>query len=343
MRNIFISVSQDLFMKKVLITGGAGFIGYHLAKHLLNGEEIKIVLADNLWRGQMDEDLKDLLKDKRISFLQADVASQEFYSSLDKEFDHIYHLAAVNGTKLFYEIPQEVLRINTLSLIYLLEWAKTLDKKPKICFTSSNEAYAGALSAFNSLPIPTPENVPLIIEDTYNPRWSYGATKAIGEMFVIYYSKAYNIPAVIVRPHNFYGPRAGFGHVIPQMSERLTKKQDPFTVYGSDETRTFCYITDAVEAMQMLMDSPVTNKLPAETFHIGDVEEITMLNLANKLFEVTGFKPKNLDIQEELAGSVKRRLADISKIKSAIGWEPKTTLDKGLQLTYDWYKDKFKQ
>ncbi|MDP4039119.1 MAG: GDP-mannose 4,6-dehydratase [Candidatus Pacearchaeota archaeon] len=328
-------------MKKILLTGGAGFIGYHLAKHLANQEDVKIILADNLWRGQMDEDLKELLKNEKVEFLEADVTDPKFYESLSKDFDQVYHLAAVNGTKLFYEIPQEVLRINTLSLIYLLEWARNLDKKPKICFTSSNEAYAGALSAFNSLPIPTPEAVPLIIEDTYNPRWSYGATKAIGEMFVIYYSKAYNIPAVIVRPHNFYGPRAGFGHVIPQMSERITKKENPFIVYGSDETRTFCYITDAVEAMQILMDSPVTDKIPAETFHIGATDEINMLDLAKKLFEVTGYNPEKLDIKPGLAGSVKRRLADITKIKSSVKWEPRTSLDEGLKKTYEWYKNKF--
>jgi nucleoside-diphosphate-sugar epimerase len=328
-------------MKKILITGGAGFIGYHLAKHILKEKDVQITLADNLQRGVLDDDLKNILKDQRISLLKSDVTSPDFYNSLDKDFDHIYHLAAVNGTKTFYEIPQEVLRINILSLIYLLEWARHLDKKPKICFTSSNEAYASALSAFNQLPIPTPENVPLVIEDTYNARWSYGATKAIGEMFVIYYSQAYNIPSVIVRPHNFYGPRAGFGHVIPQMSERIVQKQDPFTVYGSDETRTFCYISDAVEAMQMLMDSPSINKLPAETFHIGASEEINMLDLAKKLFQTTGFEPEKLNIKPGLAGSVKRRLADISKIKSSINWTPKVSLDEGLKKTFDWYKNKF--
>lgn len=325
-------------MKKVLITGGAGFIGYHLAKLLLKDEDIKIVLADNLQRGKFDEDFAELIKDKRISFIRGDVANPDFYKTLDNDFDHVYHLAAVNGTKLFYEIPHEVLRINTLSLIYLLEWAKNLDKKPKICFTSSNEAYAGALSAFGELPIPTPENVPLVIEDTYNPRWSYGSTKAIGEMFVIYYSKAYNIPAVIVRPHNFYGPRAGYGHVIPEMSERIMKKEDPFTIYGSDETRTFCYIDDAVEAMQILMDSSVTNTLPAQTFHIGDTDEITMEELAKKLFYVTGFSPKKTEIKPGLAGSVKRRLADINKIIKSVGWKPTTKLEDGLKKTFEWYK-----
>lgn len=327
-------------IKKILINGGAGFIGLHLAKHLLAEKNTYVSLVDNLQRGQMDKDFDNLLKEERISFIKGDVTNPEFYNSLGKDFNHVYHLAAVNGTKNFYDIPHEVLRINTLSLIYLLEWAKSLDKKPKICFTSSNEAYAGALSAFNSLPIPTPENVPLIIEDTYNPRWSYGATKAIGEMFVIYYSKAYNIPSVIVRPHNFYGPRAGFGHVIPQMIERIIKKEGSFVVYGADETRTFCYIDDAVKAMQMLMDSKSTNSFPAQTFHIGATEEINMEELAKKLFEVTGYSPERIEKKPGMAGSVKRRLADITKIKEAVNWQPTTSLEAGLKKTFDWYKDK---
>ncbi len=325
-------------MKKILITGGAGFIGYHLSQHLLQNENNEITLVDNLQRGKMDKNFKDLLNNPRVNFIKADLTDLGFYKTLDTDFNHVYHLAAINGTKLFYEIPQEVLRINALSLIYILEWIKKLTKKPKLCFTSSNEAYASALSAFGQLPIPTPENVPLVIDDTYNPRWSYGGTKLIGELFVINYAKAYNLPAVIVRPHNFYGPRAGYDHVIPEFCQRIMDKISPFTVYGTDETRTFCYITDAVKAMQILMDSPATDKQPIETVHIGDTEEITMLDLAKKMFTVTGWSPQSIGQKQSLAGSVKRRLADISKIKNLVGWQPEISLEEGLKKTFDWYQ-----
>jgi len=323
---------------KILITGGAGFIGYHLARHLLKNQANTLVLVDNLQRGRMDEDFKNLLEDSRVSFVQADLTDPAFYKTLAVDFDHVYHLAAVNGTKLFYQIPEEVLRINTASLILILEWIRNLAKKPKLCFTSSNEAYASALEAFNQLPIPTPEAVPLVISDPYNPRWSYAATKLIGELFVIHYAKAYGFPAVIVRPHNFYGPRAGYDHVIPEMSQKIIAQTDPFIIYSPEETRTFCYVTDAVQAMQMSMDSSATNNHPIETLHIGNTDEITMLDLAKKMFAAGNWTPKELEFKPSPPGSVKRRLADISKIKNLVGWEPETSLEKGLKATFEWYK-----
>lgn len=326
-------------MKKILITGGTGFIGYHLSRHLLDiyGNNVELVLVDNLQRGRMDNDFKRFLEDKRVKFLNFDLTDQTSYEKLGEKYDHVYHLAAINDTKLFYEMPHEILRINTLSLIYMLEWFRKKSAQGQFCFASSSEAYAGALNAFVTPPIPTPERVRLVVEDPYNPRWSYAATKLIGEPFLIHYAKAHNFRALIVRPHNFYGPRAGYGHVIPEFSLRIAKKVDPFPIFGADETRTFCYISDAVRAMRMLMDSPKTDGQPIETVHIGDFHEIAMRELAEKMFEVTGWKPKELDIKQAPPGSVKRRLADVSKLKALTGWKPEVSLDDGLKRTYDWY------
>jgi nucleoside-diphosphate-sugar epimerase len=325
-------------MKRILVTGGAGFIGYHLSRRLLSHKDAALVLVDNLQRGKRDEDFENLLKDPRVTFLNLDLTDPAVYEKLGAGYDHVYHLAAVNGTKLFYQMPQEVLRINTLSLVYMLEWFRKENSGGKFCFASSNEAYAGALSAFGKLPIPTPEKVPLVIEDPYNPRWSYAATKLAGELFVIHCANQYNLRAVIVRPHNFYGPRAGYDHVIPEFSLRIARKTDPFTIFGGDETRTFCYIEDAVRAMQLLMDSPKTDARPIETVHIGDSLEITINDLARKLFQVAAWRPKAFEVQSSPPGSVKRRLADITKLKSLTGWEPQTPLEEGLKATYEWYR-----
>lgn len=328
------------YMKKVLITGAAGFIGYHLSNNLLKAyEDVELVLVDNLQRGKMDSEMKELLDNKGVKFLQLDLTDLASYEQLGSDYDHVYHLAAVNGTDLFYEIPHEVLRINTLSTAYILEWMRQKNQTGKICFTSSNEAYAGGLIAYNKLPVPTPEQVPLVIEDTYNPRWSYAGSKLIGELFVINYAQKYNLKAVIVRPHNFYGPRAGYSHVIPQFCTRITEQTDPFPIYGNTDTRTFCYIEDAVRAMRLLMESEKTNSRPVETVHIGDYHEITMEDLLQKMFEVTGWKPKNIEIKEGKKGSVKRRLADVGKLKKITSWEPEVSLEVGLKKTYDWYKE----
>ena len=322
---------------KILITGGAGFIGFHLTRHLLENSNAKLVITDNFFRGKMDEELKGLIDNPRVTFIQGDLTDPAFPALLPTDTDHVYHLAAVNGTKNFYNIPDEVMRINTLTLTNILSWITKLSKKPKLCFTSSNESYAGALEAFGVLPIPTPENVPLVISDTYNPRWTYAATKLIGELFVIHYAKRYDFPAIIVRPHNFYGPRAGYDHVIPEFSQRIIDRVDPFAIYGPNETRTFCYITDAVRAMQMLMDSTTTDSHPIETLHIGNTDEITMRELAEKMFDITGWKPTQLEIKDSPAGSVMRRLADISKIKRMVGWKTEISLEEGLRRTYEWY------
>lgn len=326
-------------MKKILITGGAGFIGCHLAKHLLDVQpDARVTLADNLMRGRRDDDFRELLKDKRVSFLALDLADYPSCAKLGGGYGEVYHLAAINGTRLFYEMPQEVLRVNTLALINMLEWFRRKNRNGKFCFTSSNEAYAGGLSAFGRLPVPTPEEVPLVIEDPYNPRWSYAATKLAGELFVIHYAAAYGLRAFIVRPHNFYGPRAGYGgHVIPDFCERIAARTDPFPIYGAEETRTFCYIADAVRAMQMLMESPETDGKPIETVHIGDREEITIRGLAERMFAVAGWRPAKLAIRESPPGSVARRRADISKLRRLTGWKPEMSLEEGLRRTFEWY------
>lgn len=321
-------------MRKILITGGAGFVGYHLAKRLVTNNEVTI--ADNLSRGKKDEDLEALLSDRNVSLIEADLTDRTSWSGLGSGFDDIYHLASINGTKLFYEKPHEVLRVGILSTLNAIDWfVKDNGKKDaKILYTSSNEAYSGALEAFDKLPIPTPEDVPLVIADVHNPRWSYAGQKLIGELLFIHFAKAYNFRMSIVRPHNFYGPRAGYEHAIPQIIERIEKGEDPFAVYGADETRSFCYIEDAVEAIEKVMQS---NKTDSGTYHIGSTEETMIADLTEKLFAVAGWKPSKLEAEASPEGSVKRRLADVSKIAKDTGWKATTPLEGGLKKTYEWY------
>src|SRR3989338_5180229 len=169
-------------MKKILITGGAGFVGYHLAK-LLAKDSSEVVLADNFFRSKKDSDLDELLELSNVKLVEGDLTDSKSWEALGDGYDEVYHLVGINGTKLFYKIPHEVLRIGVSTTMNVLDWFHTKNNVPhaKILYTSSNEAYASALEAFGKLPIPTPENVPLVIADTYNARWSYGGQKLIGE------------------------------------------------------------------------------------------------------------------------------------------------------------------
>lgn len=322
-------------MKKILITGGAGFVGYHLAKRL-SGFGYDIVLADNFFRSEHDRDLKALLEKPNVTLIKADLTNPESWKEIGSGYDEVYHLVGINGTQLFYEIPHEVLRIGIATTMNVLEWFHTVNNTPgaKIIYTSSNEAYAGALEKFGQLPIPTPEGVPLVIADPYNPRWSYAGQKLIGELFFIHYSKAFNFRMSIVRPHNFYGPREGYKHVIPEVIERIKARVDPFPIYGNDETRSFCYIDDAVEAMQLVMESEKTD---GGTYHIGSHKETGIKELIEGIFTIMEWHPKELDIKSSPDGSVKRRLPDVSKIKRDTGWEAKTELEDGLRRMIEWY------
>ena len=323
-------------MKKVLITGGTGFIGYHLAKKLAK-EGSTVVIVDNFFRSELDNDMKELFKNPNVELVKADLTNRDSWNSLGSGYDYVYHLASINGTRLFYEIPFEVLSIGITTSLYAIKWFRTLNNNPKakILYTSSNEAYAGALEAFGKLPLPTPENVPLIISDPYNPRWSYAGQKLIGELLFIHGSKAHNFRMSIVRPHNFYGPREGYEHVIPEIIERVKQQVDPFPIHGADETRSFCYIDDAVDAIQAVMESKKTD---GGTYHIGTKEETKIEELINKIFSIMKWKPKKLDIKKSPEGSVKRRLPHVSKIKEHTGWEAKIGLEEGLKKMIDWYK-----
>ncbi|MSR71032.1 NAD-dependent epimerase/dehydratase family protein [Candidatus Kaiserbacteria bacterium] len=321
-------------MKKILITGGAGFIGYHLSSRLA-AEGHQLTLADNFFRSRHDADLAGLLALPNVTLLEADLTKPESWEQVGTGYDEVYHLVGINGTKFFYEIPHEVLRIGVSTTMNVLEWFRTKNNKPgaKILYTSSNEAYASGFD-LGIVPLPTPETVPLIIADMYNPRWSYGGQKLIGELFFIHYAKAYNFRMAIVRPHNFYGPRAGYEHVIPEIVGRVSAKVEPFPIFGADDTRSFCYISDAAEAIQRVMESEKTD---GGTYHIGTTEETGIKELIENIFSLMAWRPAKLDIKNSPEGSVKRRLADVSKIKEDTGWEAKTPLEEGLRKTIDWY------
>jgi len=326
-------------MKNVLITGGAGFVGFNLCKELLK-KDYKITVIDNFSRPNDDDDFIYVKTHKNTTFVKGDITSKSTYEQLPKNhFDYIYHLAAFNGTGNFYKYPDKVLKAGVLGMIHLLDWLMPQDKG-KILYTSSSETYAGTLNVMgeDNFPIPTPESIPLSIDDVTNVRWSYGSGKLIGEVALYCYRQAYGFDRFsIVRLHNIYGPRMGFEHVMPQFIERIIQKDFPFKIYGGQETRSFCYIDDVLDSLTRIMESDDTN---GEIINVGnDDEEIKIIDLASMLFDIAGVEP-NFDIKPAPEGSVSRRCPDIGKLES-LGYVKQNSLRSGLEKMYKWYVDNY--
>ncbi len=323
-------------MGKVLVTGGAGFIGFHLSSSLADKEN-NVTIVDNLFRGKKDKEFMSLMSRKNVKYIEGDLTNPETFKSLDKDYDEVYHLAAINGTKHFYESPHIVLRTNILSTLNVLDWFSTTQSK-KILFSSSCETYAGTMNRFG-LPIPTPEDVPLSIEDIKNPRWSYGGSKILGELMFINYAKTHRFKMSIVRYHNIYGPRMGHEHVIPEFLYRVYNKEEPFLIRGNDK-RAFCYIDDAVKATELVMKTEACND---KIINIGnDLELIPMEELAKTIFKVLNHNSR-IEIQDSPAGSVSKRCPDISKLMALTGYKPEIMLQEGIMRTHHYYYNKHKE
>ncbi|MET9338149.1 NAD-dependent epimerase/dehydratase family protein [Nonomuraea sp. NPDC003804] len=306
---------------RVLLLGGAGFIGLHLARRLL-ADGHAVTLVDDFSRGRRDRDLEGMPLDVR----DADLTDPASYRALEHGWDQIYLLAAVVGVRNVERLPARVLRVNTLALMHLLDWIRPGEP---LFYASTSEAYAGGVTA-GLVPVPTPESVPLVIEDVAAPRFSYAISKLHGEAAVLH-----GAHAVVGRFHNVYGPRMGADHVIPELALRALRGENPFRLYGGEQTRAFCHVEDAVEAMVRLMATPAAF---GRIVHIGDdTEETTVSDLAKLVLRLAGQDPV-IDPVPAPAGSVARRCPDISLLRELTGFEPRVPLEEGVRRTFDWYR-----
>lgn len=321
-------------MKKVLLLGGAGFIGFSIAKYLAKKVGYKITIADNFFRagGKIDSSLKSLVEEHDIKIVSGDFTESNYFLELEKDYDYVYMLASVVGVDYVNQMPHEIIRINTALIYNTLEWLKS-SKCGKVVFTSTSECYAGAVEAFN-YQIPTDESVPLTIQDITHPRFTYAVTKMLGESGFIQYANKFDFECTIVRYHNVYGRRMGFKHVIPHLAQRFLNNENPFKIYGADQTRAFNYIDDAVNGTVLAMEKGGNG----EIYHIGSQEEITIRDLIKFTGELMGFNGEYIDAPT-YPGSVNRRCPDISKAKKDLGYLPKVSWKDGLSKTIDWYID----
>ena len=318
-------------MKKILITGGAGFIGFHLCKKFIS-EGYKVDLVDNFKRGIIDFDLKKLLSNKNVNLIKADL----LHLNLKKwktDYDKIFHLAAIIGVKHVNKNPCNVLTQNIYLLDNAIKIALKQRKLTKFIFFSTSEVYSGTLR-YHGLKIPTPEDTNLTVDDLYTNRTSYMLSKIYGELMC---NISLNLPHVNIRPHNFYGPRMGFSHVIPELIKKMYEsKSGIIKIASPNHKRTFCYISDAVD---MIYKLSISKKAVNNTFNIGSFENsLTIFQLAKKISKL--FDKKILLLKSNIEiGSPKNRQPDMKKLKKAIKYKSRYNLENGLNKTYNWYLD----
>ncbi len=316
---------------KTLITGGAGFIGFHLAKRLIS-EGHEVTLVDNFSRGVEDKYLKELEGNDNVTFLSIDCLDKEKVMSLDDYYDYIYHLAAIIGVVHVLNHPYDVLRKNIELLLNLTDLARKQKSLKRFVFASTSEIYAGTLKYFN-MKIPTPETTPLTITPFESPRTSYMLSKIYGES-LLYQD---TVPFTIIRPHNFYGPRMGMSHVIPEQLKKVhfSFDGDVVDVYSASHKRAFCYISDAIEMIYRLS---LSEEALGGSYNIGNENpEIGIRDVVKTIIDVVG---KKVQINElpPTEGSPARRCPSMKKTFDCIGYQGVVSLEEGIQKTYDWYK-----
>lgn len=321
-------------MVKSLVLGGCGFIGFHLGRRLAGDPRHEVVLVDNLSRGKLDADLEKLLGlFPNVRFLQADLTQPESFRWFDDSYDHVFLLAGVIGVHNTIGDPARVLRTNSLVILNTLDWLSRAGCG-SLVFSSTSEVYAGGVFT-GAVTVPTDETVPVTILDPRQPRFSYAISKLLGEAAVAHYSNSCGFPAIVMRYHNIYGPRMGLDHVVPELMQRVYTREDPLRVYGTEDSRAFCYVEDAVTATLALASNPPA---PCEIVHVGnDREEIRIGALLEKIRALADYSPE-IEVLMASDGSVPRRCPDVSKLRRLTGYEPQWPLDAGLAETWSWYQ-----
>jgi nucleoside-diphosphate-sugar epimerase len=313
-------------MSRHLITGGAGFIGSALA-HRLVKEGHEVTVLDRFSRGKQSR------LPAEAEIIVGDIRSPAVVHDAVKPADVIWHLAYVQGTQTFYADPKDVIDVALRGIMNVLGACELRAKKPDLILVSSSEVYQEPPAGM----FPTDETVPLSVPDVTNPRYSYGGGKIASEIATFAYSQAGILGrAVIVRPHNVYGPDMGFEHVIPEFAVRMTEITPPdrrFKIQGSGkETRSFCHISDCVDGLMLAWEKGADRNVyhlgnPSEEYAIEDVAHLVASQFGREIDVIPGALPK---------GSPTRRLPDISKLQ-ALDYEPRITLAQGVTETVVWY------
>ena len=320
--------------RRILVTGGTGFLGAALVCRLVSeGHDVRVL--DNGFRSSTAR-LADVIN--RFEMIQGDIRNVEAVTNAIKGMDTVIHLAAVNGTEFFYTKPALVLDVGVRGILNVIEGCQK-NGVGDLIVASSSEAYQTPSK------IPTDETEQLVVPDVLNPRYSYGGSKIITELLVVNQCRTDFERAILFRPHNVYGPAMGWEHVLPQFILRAKECIEthpsgpvPFTIQGDGkQTRAFVHIDDMIEGIIVLLEKGKHLNI----YHIGNPEEVSIAEVARKIFKYLGrecqLKPSTL-----MLGSTERRCPNIDKMK-ALGHVPKISLEKGLPSIIDWYVENAEQ
>jgi UDP-glucose 4-epimerase len=305
---------------KYLITGGAGFIGSHLVEKLIvRGDQV--VVLDNLSTG-LASNLSGIKE--QIKFEQGNILDKAVIDKLVSESDYVVHLAAALGVFNIVNKPLESLKTNLQGSEIMLEACDKYGKPALVASTSEIYGKNGK--------VPLNEEDDRIIGHPLKSRWSYSEAKAVDESLAYFYHIENKLPIRIVRFFNTVGPRqvGNYGMVVPRFVSAALRNE-PLYVYGTgDQIRCFCHVDDAVRALLLVMDS---DKAIGEVFNVGNNQQISIMELAKKVIEITGSNSSIEKIAYEKAypegfEDMQRRVPDISKIQRFLGWAPEIKLDQ---------------
>lgn len=311
---------------RALITGGAGFLGSHLAEALLK-ENHEVLLLDDLSTGNA-ENIHDLKAYGTVQYWIDSIGNRSLLAELVDECDIVFHLAAAVGVRLIVESPVHTIETNVTGTELVL---KTANKKKKPVFIASTSEVYG-----KSARVPFSEDDDLVLGTTTKGRWSYAASKALDEFLALAYWKEKRLPVIVARFFNIVGPRQSgrYGMVFPNFVSNAIANSD-VSVFGTgQQTRCFCYVGDAVRAVLKLVRKPES---VGEIFNIGSDREISIENLAQMVVQRLGSKSRIQRIPYEQAyeegfEDMLRRLPSLEKIKRLTGWYPETSLETCIDL-----------
>jgi UDP-glucose 4-epimerase len=317
---------------KVLITGGAGFIGSHLAERLLK-EGNSVIVVDNLSTGRI-ENIEEVKSNRKFKFIEDSILNSKLMEKVVSSSDMVFHLAAAVGVKLIVDDPVHTIETNISGTEVVLDVCNKFHKR--VLIASTSEVYGKSES------IPFREEDDIVLGSTSLSRWSYACSKAIDEFLGLAFYQQYGLEVVIGRFFNTIGPRqtGQYGMVVPRFVESALKNE-PILIYGDGkQRRCFCYVDDVLDAVTGLMNC---KDAVGKVYNVGSTGEISIEQLADKIIEMTGSKSKKEFLSYEKAygrviEDMMRRVPSLDRIKSTIGWQPKTGLDETLWLIVKSFK-----